>query len=501
MRWSSCGVTLGALLWSALLETSGAEVFEISLEGAVRMAHEHSPTSRPLQLQARRDDLSWARARRALWPDLRLDLQAPMLSREFNVEPLPGAGVDTVLTGAGDTLLVTQQVFGKTTTRRTNAVGDLRYRQLLPWKGALFAGGTVYYRDEDTDPEGVRQARLDYQVNAQVGLDLKLLGDDSERRQLRRARIEHEMSFDREQAARAQLTFEATSRYLSLLRASLSLGIVRSALEQTSRAHDQAERKVQAGLLPEVEFLRMRVFLAERQARLAETETQLARQSDAFKVFLGVSPSDSLLLSERLQPFDLDVSLDEAVVTALERRTEIGLLERELALLEMDRRARRPHAPDVSLSLRYGGVSSETALDRAIESLSANNVSLQLSVQLPLWDSGRDGLDEDLERAGIRLRELDLRDRRLEIELEVRDAVRQLRDAKRRHQLFRASSELAEESLRISAERFERGLIDTGAYLGAQAEVATARLGLTGALLDLYQARARLRLVILSEDL
>ncbi len=120
---------------------------------------------------------------------------------------------------------------------------------------------------------------------------------------------------------------------------------------------------------------------------------------------------------------------------------------------------------------------------------------------MPVWDGGRGKLDEEVERTAVRLQRHEVDSTRRSIELEVRDAVRQVGDAQRRHELFRASSALAEESLRISAERFDRGLIDTDSYLAAQAEVASARLGLTGALLDLYQARARLRLVTMSESL
>jgi outer membrane protein TolC len=140
-------------------------------------------------------------------------------------------------------------------------------------------------------------------------------------------------------------------------------------------------------------------------------------------------------------------------------------------------------------------------LDDAINSLSANSLSLEMRLSMPLWDAGRSTMEEDREQLAVRLHELELRDARTNIELEVRDALRQLDDAERRHQLFEASTRLAEETLRISEERFGRGLIDTDRYLLAQAEAASARLGRTEALLDLYRARARLRFVTLSGGL
>jgi outer membrane protein TolC len=290
------------------------------------------------------------------------------------------------------------------------------------------------------------------------------------------------------------------SRYLALLRARQSLDIVRSAVEQAAAAHELGARKVSSGLLAEVDLLRLQVNRAEREARLAAAEAELARAADEFKLFLGLVVSDSLRLVEALAPFAAAVDVEAAVGRALARRAEIGLAERDLELLDADRRARRPWLPDVALTMRYGGSSSDRQLDRALESLAANDLSLRLRMLVPLWDGGRRELEEEGERAGLALRRLDLEEARGRIELEVRDAVRQLQDAVRRHALFETSSGLAEQSLRISSERYERGLIDTSAYLAAQAEAAAARLGRTGALLDLYQARARLRLVTMSGE-
>jgi len=463
-------------------------VHELSLQDAVRLAGRQSPTARKLVLESHRSGLTYRGARRSAWPDLALDLQAPILGQEFSVEPLPSSSVDTRL------------VYGKTTTRRQNASGDLRFQQLLPWRGALSATSSLYYRDERTSPAGVRQARNDYLLATQIGLDLRLLGDDPARRQLRRADVEWDMARARDRMARAQLEFDTVSQYLALLRARLSLDIVRAAAAEAGRALDLARRKVNTGLLPEVELLRMGVHRAESEARLAEAETDLARATDGFKIFLGLVPADSLVLSEALASFELHVPVQDAVRRALEQRSEVGLAQRDLELLEMDRKARRPHIPDVSLALRYGGAASEVALDRTVESLSANNLSFLLSFHVPLWDSGRLAFDEESVRAGIQLREIEVEEMRRRIELEVRDAARQLGDAWRRWQLFEASTHLAEESLRISGERYERGLIDTSTYLNSQADAATARLGRTAALLDLYQARARLRLVTMSGE-
>lgn len=489
---------LGAILAAAC--PSSAATYSWSLEEAVDWGLRKSPSAQRLQLLETTADLAARERSRSLWPTLSLDLRAPIWTQDFNVEALPGSKIDTVQTGGGEPLLVTRQVFGKVTTTRANAAGDLRLQQLLPWRGRLAGSGSVYYRDEETSPVGLRASRRDYSLDASVGLDIPLLGDDPDRRAQRRADHEARVAEQRAQAARAELEFDIVSRYLALQRARLSLEIVRAATEQSKRALDVARQKVRAGLLAEVEEMRMDVSRSEREARLAEAEAELARAGDGFKVFLGLALSDSLELRHDLRPFDFALPMDDAARAALSRRQEVGLAEREVDLLERDRRAQRPYVPDVDLALRYGGGASERLLDQALESISANNLSFLVTLRVPLWDAGRGSIESSRRRAAIALRRIEVEEMRGRIELEVRDAVRQMQDARRRYDLFVASSTMADELLRIDTERFDRGLIDAQAYLTAQSDAAAARLGRTQALLDLYQARARLRLVTLQEE-
>ncbi len=478
-------------------EVIAAVVHSLTLAEAIERARSHSPAARRLELERQGAMLSSRAAARRGWPDLALDLEAPSLSQEFQVEPLPGSVVDTVLTPEGETVLVTQEVFGKTTTTRRNASGALRYRHLLPWRGALQGDGTVFVRDEETTPFGIRAGRRDTQVQAGIGLELPILGRDEERAALRRAVHEARAAQSRTTQSAAQLDFDCTSRYLTLLRAQFALEVEKSAATSATTALELAEQKVRAGLVPDVDRMRIEVNRAERDARLAEAEAEFGRTADEYKIFLGLPLADSLALTEPLEAFAVEVTAETAVGAALERRAEIGIAAADIELLEADRRARRPYWPEVELSARYGGAASDRAFDAAVRDLTANALSLALRVDVPLWDAGRGALSDAEARTDIALKRLNMEDLRSQIELEVRDAVRRMQDASRRQQLLEASARLAEEQLRINAERYERGLLDTTGYLASQSEAETARIGRMSALLDLYQARARLRLLTL----
>jgi len=488
---------LGAALGATPALPAQAATYRLSLAEAVQMALRQSPAARRLQLEDEHDTLLHRGARRALAPDLAFDLVAPDYAQQFEVVPLPSAPGDTVLGPNGEP---PRLVYGKSTTTSRNGTGALNLRQLLPWRGVFSASGSVVYRDEETTPAELRAPRRDYTVSTGVGLDVSLIGDDPVRRELRRADIQWQQALERRRADRAEVEFQTVSSYLQLLRARAALEIGRADAEHASQAYEIARRKVAAGLLADVDRLKLEVFGAQRQAHLTQAEAELARASDEFKLYLGMSVQDSLVLAEELVPFELQTPVDAWVTQALDRRAELGLLEGDIALLELDRAARRAWRPDVALAVRYGGAATETALDRALQNITANDLSLRLAVHLPLWDSGRLELADAAERTNVQLRELELETTRARIELEVRDAVRQLEDARRRHEIFAASTLLADDLLRITGERYERGLIDTQTYLGAQADAASAHLENQAALLDLYQARARLRLVALDEE-
>jgi outer membrane protein, heavy metal efflux system len=501
---AACGgdsVRIAILLgWTAagLLLAGGvrAATHALTLPEAVQLALARSPAARRIALEEQRSAYTHAGARRGLWPDVSFALTAPEWSEQFAVAPLPSTAADT-LGGSGEP---PRLVYGKTTTTSRNAGGALRFQQLLPWKGALSADGSVTHHNEETSPTGVQASRLDYQVGAAIGIDVPLLGDDPARRALARADVEWWQARARARAARAELEFETVTQYVQLRRAELALES--AAVEDTAAAEadDLARRKVASGLLADVDRVRMQLHRAERAAALASARAAVTRATDAFKVHLGLDASDSLALVEAWEPFACPEAADAWVARALAQRTEIGLLTRDIELLEMDRAARRPHWPRVDLAARYGGGSSESQLDTALRALAANDVSLRLSLQVPLWDAGRTSLDDAAARTDVALRALEAETTRARIELETRDAVRDLQEAGRRQRIYADSESLAQDLLHISTERYQRGAIDTQTYLGAQADAAVARLGSTTALLDMYLARARLHFVSLTQE-
>src|SRR5205085_2300668 len=110
--------------------------------------------------------------------------------------------------------------------------------------------------NETTTPTGVRAARRDYQVATSLGIDLPVLGDDPDRRVLRRAVLEHARHRSEERTAAAQLEFDTVTRYLDLLQARMALDIVQAAATEAAQSFETTRRKVAAGLLPDVERLK-----------------------------------------------------------------------------------------------------------------------------------------------------------------------------------------------------------------------------------------------------
>jgi len=485
----AAAAALGAVSGAA---PAAAATHALTLADAVHRAQTQSPAARRLVLETRRDGLRAGSTQRLAWPDLQLDIAAPDWSQEFDVGLLPSAPADSSGTP--------REIYVRTTTTRSRAGSDLRLQQLLPWRGRLTALGSAVYRDESTSPVGIRGGRNDYQISTSLGIDVPLVGADPDRRTLQRAGLEARRVRARERSARAQLEFDTVTRYLGLLRARSLLAIARATHDQAVRSYEIVDRKAAAGLVADVERLKTDVYRADRDARVASAEADVAREHDEFKIFLGIAVADTLELVESPQPFAAPDAVEPWLERARREREDVGLIERDIELLQRERAGSRPFVPDLDLRARYGGGASERLLDRTIEALTANSLSFLLTLRMPLWDSGRRSLGDAADVAAIELRRLDAEDAAARIELEVRDAVRQMQDAARRHAVLDASTRLAAELLRINGERFERGLIDAQAYLDAQIDAATAQAGAESALLDLYQARARLHFVTLSEE-
>ena len=178
-----------------------------------------------------------------------------------------------------------------------------------------------------------------------------------------------------------------------------------------------------------------------------------------------LDPADPLLGQSSPLP-----ALDQVLTMAWERRLDLALAQRTSQRLELQASAiKAGSSPTLSLGADYG-LAGNTPVAR---STSVYNVGLTLAI--PLFDGGlNDGKVEEI-NSQLRQAQAQAKDLEIQVEQEVRNALRKISLAQQQRQTAGSGRELAEADLRISIDRYQAGLATSVETVQAQAQLTRAQ--------------------------
>jgi len=289
----------------------------------------------------------------------------------------------------------------------------------------------------------------------------------------------------------AVVTFRVKKGYYGLLLAERRVEVIESAL-QTARANrEQVQALYEEGMVDEADRLAAEVRVSELESRRTEVRARRDNATDQLRMLLGVDrpveiePTDSLRREQAsVGTISLpDVNRHRSDVQALRARAD--------AAREKTRARWLAFVPRLNARATAGWY-DDTPFGTAGQSWTAG-VSLTWSV---FEGYQQIGAAQEAE-ARLRQAEIALERKRLENEVEIASARRDLQSASERIDQTRRAVEQAEESLRIRTNRHEEGLAPTTALLQAETTLAERRLA---ALRALYQHNVTVyRLELLTE--
>jgi outer membrane protein TolC len=310
---------------------------------------------------------------------------------------------------------------------------------------------------------------------------------------LRRAELNLESTLQTYTRNQLDLVFGVTSRFYDLYRAQEQLQLDQQEVARAEEAYRVARLKQSAGLLAEVDILRLEVDLANARNTAANSEASLRQNEDAFKVLIGLPLETPVEAATDLAYRAVTVSLDEALAHALERRTELRTDEIAIQLGEIDVTevdAQREVTGELFLS--YGIFNRRDRFQDVFNDFD-NDRRVQLSVSVPLWDWSQNAYSVQAARANLENDRLTRQNRVNTIKQEIRTAVRNVASAQQRVDITQRSQDLAEKSYRISFLKFQNGELSTQDLTLEQNRLAQARRNSLDAIIDYNQALADLR--------
>lgn len=289
------------------------------------------------------------------------------------------------------------------------------------------------------------------------------------------------------------LIYNITTGFFNLFKAQRQVGIDKAQVEQSQNAYNIGRMKQQAGLLAEVDVLRLEIDLANAQNSLSTSQALLEQNQDSFKNLIGLEISDAIKVVAGLEYAPVSVSFEAAIDKALQYRTElrsdeIAIELSELNVIETD--ARREIKGE--LYARFGLLNRADEFNDAFRDFNDDR-SVIVSMTVPLWDWNQNAYSVQSQNASLMSKKLAQADRIRSIKIELRSAVRNLKSADKRVQITRRSEDLAQKNYRISLLKFENGDLSSQELALEQTRLTTAKTNYLNAIIDYKQALADLR--------
>ena len=287
--------------------------------------------------------------------------------------------------------------------------------------------------------------------------------------------------------AREDLRYEVTAAYWDAVEASKKIEVQRDTVNKYDAHLKNVTVLYDAGAQAKIDVLRSSVELSNARQELVRAENTYAVSLATLRNLLNIDRTEELTLTTEVayQPFD--TSVDNCISYAYRNRLDLAVARAKLRRCELAvERARAGKRPSVNLTLGTG-LSSQFQPRHD----TSTDVSASVGVSWNIFDSGvtRGAVEEAEAERDTAL--LNVKKEEESIDLNLRKAYLNMREAEQRFTSTGDAVRQAREDYHIANERYRAGegiLLD---IIDAQTALATAQTNAISARYDYARYRAQ----------
>jgi len=263
-----------------------------------------------------------------------------------------------------------------------------------------------------------------------------------------------------------------------------SLIIAEEAYENMKKSYDIINNKVDAGLSAREELFQAELNLATSSSDVDNQKVSLADAKDDFKLLIGMSLYDDIIVIPDISVDTIDVdiafAIDHGLANRMElRQREIDIESSEFSLIQT--KALNEFRGDLNLSIGLFG--DNERLDE-IYSSPTDNEQVSLSLTIPLWDWGERKSRIKAAEASIESQQISYEEEENDIIINIRKVYRNLTNLKNQIEIARQNVINAQLTYELNLEKYENGDL-TGMDLNIyQNQLSEKQLSLTNAIIS-----------------
>jgi outer membrane protein TolC len=372
--------------------------------------------------------------------------------------------------------------------------------QRLPWTGGkLSAIGAVRSNTtSEIGPSRVTDLRLLFTQPLLRGFGPTPTQFDLVNSQ--RARQTQERALD---LGRQRLAVQVAAAFYQIVQQRQLLAVAEQSLKRSEGLRRASEARLEVGLVSKLDVFRAQLQASQAEDAMVRAQAGLEDALERFRVLLGLPPTDATEPEAVTLPDpseDAPEPVEVLVPRALANRVELEEIRDQVTdarrTATLTRQALLPQL-DLNLALTRGGLGNSfgdsfRAADRGFSFFLTTSYPLSRGTAVAAKTTA------EIELQG-RLRAVD--QRRLEVESEVRSAVREMDRIRKSVELQGKAVEVAEQQLRLATLRYERGLASNFDVVDAEGRLIESRTALVGLRTSYQVARIELLRVTGTLDL
>ncbi len=349
---------------------------------------------------------------------------------------------------------------------------------------------------------------------------LKGFGFNVSRREIIVARNNLDISVNQFQSVLMDTIYKVQEAYWNLVYSIEDHKVKQQSLQLARDLLAKNKKEVEVGKIAPIEILNAEAVVASREADILQAEALTRRNEDVLRDLLYLT-EEGEMSTKRIVPLDKpsfirkDISLDEALKEALEKRPELRMKKINIETNELNMGvAKNQMLPGLDLQFSYwspglagdrliypdgdpfqGAIGKEegSAADsiRDAFNLLYDNWTIGLTLSIPL-SSFTTRADYVRARMELEKSQLELENIEKQIFLDVKNAVRDIGTNAKRVQAYRLARELAKERLEAEVKKLNVGLTTNYFVLQYQEGLERERSLELKSLIDYNLAWARL---------
>jgi outer membrane protein len=394
--------------------------------------------------------------------------------------------------------------------------------QSLPWGGTYDVGWDNLRRSDNRignqwKPQLNSSLALNYQQSLMRGWSI-----DNTRQQLWVSEINREIADVGLRQTLVSTTRTVRNAYWNLAYAVASLGVQQQSLDLAQESLRNTRSRVEIGTTPPIDIIEAESEVAAREEAVIVAQAQIATAEDTLRA-LVFDPAMPDFWNIRIEPTELppfqplNVDVDAAVRSALERRTDLQQTRQSMEASQINIRFfRNQTLPDVQANVNYGlaalggtrlptsntgipGVpidpttptgplqKSYTSVLRDLFALNSPSWTAALNISYPI---GTSQAEANLARTRLQYSQSQtrLKNQQLQVATQVRQQARNVQTNQQRVQSTRASRQLQERKLEAEQRKFQAGTSTSFLVFQAQRDLAQSRNNELRAILDYNQS-------------